>query len=79
MSKNIIIPNRRYWTTMLKNRSVGRSSPFNSFIPSALHQNITPNNNQQHSSSRNNKTSSHRTRTSLPVFNTGLQKTFATG
>lgn len=65
---------------MLKNRSVGRSSPFNSFIPSALHQNITPINHQQHSSSHNNnKQSSHRTRSSLPVFNTGLQKTFATG
>lgn len=66
---------------MLKNRSVGRSSPFNSFIPSALHQNITPINHQQHSppSHNHNKTSSHRTRSSLPVFNTGLQKTFATG
>lgn len=63
---------------MIKNRSAGRTSPFNSFIPSSLHQGPT---NQQFNTASNSTPSgyNHRIRTSLPVFNGGLQKTFATG
>lgn len=70
---------RRYWATMMKNRSLDRSS-VNSFIPSALHQNLNISNNQFNSSqSRGTSSSQNALRPSLNLFNGGLQKTFATG
>ncbi|XP_055629056.1 uncharacterized protein LOC129770335 [Toxorhynchites rutilus septentrionalis] len=69
---------RRYWKIFLKNRSLDRTSPVNSFTPSALH-NVSG--SQFHASGRGNSTSSRcDARTpGLSLFGTGLQKTFATG
>lgn len=64
---------RRYWATMMKNRSVDRS-PTSSFIPSTMHS-IHHN---QINSTPNIQGQSH-ARSNLNLFNGGLQKTFATG
>lgn len=63
---------------MIKNRSLDRSSPVNSFIPSALHQNMNIS-NRQFNASTGNSSSSQNMRPSLNLFNGSLQKTFATG
>lgn len=78
---------RRYWKTMLKNRSFDTSSPVLSFVPSALHQatnKIT--HNQFNASTRNagslgiaSTSGTHGVRPSLSLINGTLQKTFATG
>lgn len=76
---------RRYWVTMLKNRSVDRSRA-SSFIPSALHQTTSSvshepfgggarqayEQQQQHQPQQAQQQRSN-------LFNGGLQKTFATG
>ncbi|XP_038119650.1 uncharacterized protein LOC6030862 isoform X6 [Culex quinquefasciatus] len=71
---------RRYWKVFLKNRSLDRTSPVNSFSPSALHQ-VTG--SQFHASGRTNSTSSRGDGNirapGLSLFGNGLQKTFATG
>lgn len=71
--------NRRYWATMMKNRTVDRSTA-NSFIPSAMHQSMANNSqfNQSHGHSERSN-GQHGMRPSLNLFNGGLQKTFATG
>ncbi len=68
---------RRYWAVMIKNRSLDRSSPVNSFIPSALHQNMNVSSRQFNASTSGS--SSQNMRPSLNLFNGSLQKTFATG
>lgn len=79
---------RRYWKTMLKNRSFDTSSPVLSFIPSALHQGTNKTTHSQfNASSTRNATShgmastsgTHGVRPSLSLLNGTLQKTFATG
>lgn len=79
---------RRYWKTMLKNRSFDTSSPVLSFIPSALHQatNKTTRSQFNASSTRNgaslgmpSTSGAHGVRPSLSLLNGTLQKTFATG
>lgn len=78
---------RRYWKTMLKNRSFDSSSPVHSFIPSALHQNMNISSHQFNASTRHaaslgvGSTGGHSTgiRPSLSLLNGTLQKTFATG
>lgn len=65
---------------MIKNRSLDRSSPINSFSPSALHQNMNLSNNQFNASPHNGSTGRQSgIKPSLNLFNGGLQKTFATG
>lgn len=64
---------KRYWATMMKNRSVDRS-PTSSFIPSAIH---SSHHNQFNSAQSIQGKSQGRS--NLNVFNGGLQKTFATG
>lgn len=63
---------------MMKNRSADRSS-VNSFIPSALHQNMNISSSQFNASQGSNRSGQHDMRPSLNLFNGGLQKTFATG
>lgn len=77
---------RRYWATMLKNRSFDSSSPVHSFIPSALHQNLNISSSQFNASTRHTasglgSTGGHSSgiRPSLSLLNGTLQKTFATG
>lgn len=76
---------RRYWKTMLKNRSFDNASPVHSFIPSALHQNMNISSHQFNASTRHaaalGSTSGHLSgiRPSLSLINGTLQKTFATG
>lgn len=77
---------RRYWKTMLKNRSFDTgASPVHSFIPSALHQNMNISSHQFNASTRHaaglGSTSGHLSgiRPSLSLINGTLQKTFATG
>lgn len=76
---------RRYWKTMLKNRSFDTTSPVHSFVPSALHQNLNISNHQFNASTRHAATlgssSGHLSgiRPSLSLINGTLQKTFATG
>ncbi|XP_029728751.2 uncharacterized protein LOC109408167 isoform X9 [Aedes albopictus] len=70
---------RRYWKVFMKNRALDRTSPVNSFTPSALH-NVSG--SQFHASGRG--TSSSRgdgniRSPGLSLFGNGLQKTFATG
>ncbi|XP_055531527.1 uncharacterized protein LOC129722245 isoform X6 [Wyeomyia smithii] len=71
---------RHYWRSFLKNRTLDRTSPVNSFTPSALH-NVSS--SQFHASGRTNSTSSrgdgHVRSPGLSLFGNGLQKTFATG
>lgn len=78
---------RRYWKTMLKNRSFDTSSPVLSFIPSALHQGTHKTaHNQFNTSTRNagslgiaSTSGAHGVRPGLSLINGTLQKTFATG
>lgn len=80
---------RRYWKTMLKNRSFDTTSPVHSFVPSALHQNMNISSHQFNASTRHAATlgstsgggSGHLSgiRPSLSLINGTLQKTFATG
>lgn len=76
---------RRYWKTVLKNRSFDTASPVHSFIPSALHQNMNISSHQFNASTRHaaalGSTSGHLSgiRPSLSLINGTLQKTFATG
>lgn len=76
---------RRYWKTMLKNRSFDTASPVHSFVPSALHQNLNISNHQFNASTRHAATISSAgghlsgIRPSLSLINGTLQKTFATG
>ncbi|XP_055609917.1 uncharacterized protein LOC129756893 isoform X6 [Uranotaenia lowii] len=71
---------RRYWKVFMKNRSLDRTSPINSFTPSALHNSSE---SQFNVSGRIHSTSSRGERNlrspGLSLFGTGLQKTFATG
>lgn len=62
---------------MIKNRSLDRSSPVNSFIPSALHQNMNVSSRQFNASTAGS--TNQNMRPSLNLFNGSLQKTFATG
>lgn len=64
---------RRYWSVMMKNRSVDRS-PSSSFIPSTMHSS----HHNQFNSSQTVQGQTHG-RSNLNLFNGGLQKTFATG
>lgn len=79
---------RRYWKTMIKNRSFDTVSPVHSFVPSALHQNMNISNHQINASSTRHaaslgigSTGGHLSgiRPSLSLINGTLQKTFATG
>lgn len=71
---------RRYWTVMSKNLHLDRSSPINSFSPSALHQNMNLSSNQFNANGRNSEnTSGVGTRPGLSLFSGTLNKTFATG
>lgn len=77
---------RRYWKTMLKNRSFDNASPVHSFIPSALHQNMNISSHQFNASTRHAATLGSTSgghlsgiRPSLSLINGTLQKTFATG
>lgn len=75
---------RRYWKTMLKNRTIDTSSPVHSFVPSALHQNMNISSHQFNASPRHtigigSSGGSHCIRPSLSLLNGTLQKTFATG
>lgn len=78
---------RRYWKTILKNRSFDTSSPVLSFVPSALHQGLNKvSHNQFNASTRNggslgiaSTSGTHGVRPSLSLLNGTLQKTFATG
>lgn len=78
---------RRYWKTMLKNRSFDTASPVHSFVPSALHQNMNVSSHQFNASTRHGaslgigSTGGHLSgiRPSLSLINGTLQKTFATG
>lgn len=76
---------RRYWKSMLKNRSFDTASPVHSFVPSALHQNLNVSNHQFNASTRHSATigsaGGHLSgiRPSLSLINGTLQKTFATG
>lgn len=79
---------RRYWKTMLKNRSFDTASPVHSFVPSALHQNMNISSHQFNASPRHtaslgigstNGGHSSGIRPSLSLLNGTLQKTFATG
>lgn len=63
---------------MMKNRSADRCS-VNSFIPSALHQNMNISNSQFNASQGSGSDRQNAMRPSLNLFNGGLQKTFATG
>lgn len=76
---------RRYWKTMLKNRTFDSVSPVHSFVPSALHQNLNVSNHQFNASHRHaasiGSAGGHLSgiRPSLSLINGTLQKTFATG
>lgn len=74
---------RRYWTIMSKNHVLDRSSPINSFSPSALHQNMNISTRQFDASGRNssatNNGGSNSRPTGLSLFSGSLNKTFATG
>lgn len=79
---------RRYWKTMLKNRSFDTASPVHSFVPSALHQNLNVSSHQFNASTRHaaslgmgSSSGGHLSgiRPSLSLINGTLQKTFATG
>lgn len=73
---------RRYWTIMSKNHTLDRSSPINSFSPSALHQNmnLAASVNQFNASGHNTTSAgSHSRPTGLSLFSGSLNKTFATG
>lgn len=77
---------RRYWKTMLKNRSFDTVSPVHSFVPSALHQNMNISSHQFNASTRHTATLGSTSgghlsgiRPSLSLINGTLQKTFATG
>lgn len=73
---------RRYWKTMLKNRSFDAASPVHSFVPSALHQNMNVSSHQFNASNRHTSSlgiGSSGIRPSLSLINGTLQKTFATG
>lgn len=78
---------RRYWKTMLKNRSFDSASPVHSFVPSALHQNMNVSSHQFNASTRHGaslgigSSGGHLSgiRPSLSLINGTLQKTFATG
>lgn len=77
---------RRYWKTMLKNRSFDTASPVHSFVPSALHQNMNISSHQFNASTRHAGTLGSTSgghlsgiRPSLSLINGTLQKTFATG
>lgn len=74
---------RRYWATMLKNRSADRSRG-SSYIPSALHQSTVSVSHEQFGAggTRQPQSDTQRSRqqqTRSTLFNAGLQKTFATG
>ena len=62
---------------MMKNRAVDRSS-VHSFVPSALHQNLSVS-NHHFTPNADTVRSTSGTRGSLNLFNGGLQNTFATG
>lgn len=79
---------RRYWKTMIKNRSFDTTSPVHSFVPSALHQHMNISSHQVNASSNRHtaslgmgSTGGHLSgiRPSLSLINGTLQKTFATG
>ncbi|XP_021699664.1 uncharacterized protein LOC5570873 isoform X9 [Aedes aegypti] len=70
---------RRYWKVFMKNRALDRTSPVNSFTPSALH-NVSG--SQFHASGRGTSSSRGEGNIRSPglsLFGNGLQKTFATG
>ncbi|XP_062544649.1 uncharacterized protein LOC134211609 isoform X11 [Armigeres subalbatus] len=70
---------RRYWKVFMKNRGLDRTSPVNSFTPSALH-NVSG--SQFHASGRGSSSSrgdGNIRSPGLSLFGNGLQKTFATG
>ncbi|XP_035910357.1 uncharacterized protein LOC118511407 isoform X4 [Anopheles stephensi] len=71
---------RSYWKVFIKNRTLDRSSPVNSFSPSALH-NVSG--SQFEASGRAHSTASrggpHVRTPGVSLFGSGLQKTFATG
>lgn len=71
---------RRYWTIFSKNYKVDRTSPV-SFVPSPLHHANISTSAHQFSATRPNMMGSVSTgrASGLSLFNTGLQKTFATG
>lgn len=71
---------RRYWTIFSKNYQVDRASPAN-FTPSPLHHVNISTSSHQFSATRPNMMGSVSTgrASGLSLFNTGLQKTFATG
>lgn len=73
---------RRYWLTMLKNRSVDRSRA-SSFIPSALHQSATSVSHEPFGGANRQQYDQHQQAPAQQqrsnLFNGGLQKTFATG
>uniref|UniRef100_A0A8W7P3G9 No mechanoreceptor potential A n=1 Tax=Anopheles coluzzii TaxID=1518534 RepID=A0A8W7P3G9_ANOCL len=75
---------RSYWKVFIKNRTLDRSSPVNSFSPSALH---NAGGSQFEASGRAHSTASrgggagtpHVRTPGVSLFGSGLQKTFATG
>ncbi|XP_058121637.1 uncharacterized protein LOC131287104 [Anopheles ziemanni] len=70
---------RSYWKVFMKNRTLDRNSPVNSFSPSALH-NVSG--SQFEASGRTHSTASRGPQVRSPgvsLFGSGLQKTFATG
>ncbi|XP_049541648.1 uncharacterized protein LOC125954961 [Anopheles darlingi] len=74
---------RSYWRVFMKNRTLDRHSPVNSFSPSALHTTTSgsqfePGTGRAHSSTTGRRPPV-RTPGGVSLFGNGLQKTFATG